>query len=76
MINQLLDALVNLFQACADLPLEEMNRMEKEINDASVAIKAAQQLGAVDVVFCMCNPNEAPYKIGSKLCAVCEKPRR
>ena len=32
-----------------------------------------QQSGGV---YCMCNPNEAPYRVGSKLCAVCEKPRR
>ena len=31
---------------------------------------------AVDGAYCACNPNEAPYKIGSNLCAVCEKPRR
>ena len=31
-------ALTNLFQACAFLPLDEMNRMEKEINAASNAL--------------------------------------
>lgn len=29
----------NLFQACSDLPLPEMNRMEKEINAVSAALK-------------------------------------
>lgn len=32
-------ALENLFQACSDLPLPEMDRMEKEINAASAALK-------------------------------------
>ena len=41
-----------------------------------LAQKAAQQSVQADGGYCMCNPNEAPYKIGSKLCAVCEKPRR
>jgi hypothetical protein len=36
---QLFQALENLFQACADLPLEEMDRMEKEINVASLALE-------------------------------------
>ena len=31
-------ALENLFQACANLPLAEMNRMEQEINEASAAL--------------------------------------
>lgn len=31
-------ALGNLFQACADLPLKEMDRMEKEINEAAAAL--------------------------------------
>lgn len=35
-------ALENLFQACSELPLDEMNRMEKEINEASAALGAAQ----------------------------------
>jgi len=31
-------ALTDLFQACSDLPLEEMDRMEAEINAASEAL--------------------------------------
>jgi hypothetical protein len=42
MSNRLYTALVDLFQACSDLPIDEMNRMEKEINAASAAIKSAQ----------------------------------
>jgi len=36
-------ALVDLFQACADLPLDEMNRMETEISAAAKAIKNANK---------------------------------
>ena len=37
---------------------------------------AAQQGVQEDGVYCECNQNEAPYKIGSNICAVCRKPRR
>ena len=37
---------------------------------------AAEQSVQADGAYCECNPNEAPYKVGSKICAVCEKPRR
>ena len=35
--------LEHLFQACEDLPLPEMNRMEKEINEASNALKQGEK---------------------------------
>ena len=36
-------ALTNLFQACAFLPLDEMNRMEKEIHAASKALRGGDE---------------------------------
>ena len=39
MIAKLVKALSDLFQACADLPLDEMNRMEAEIMSASNVLK-------------------------------------
>lgn len=41
--TQLFQALEDLFQACEDLPLKEMNRMEKEINAASLALRASNK---------------------------------
>lgn len=46
------------------------------IEAAKKAVEAAQQGGEADWAYCVCNPNEAPYKVGSNICAVCEKPRR
>lgn len=37
---------------------------------------AAQQSVQADGAVCNCNPNEAPYKVGTNICAVCELPRR
>jgi len=39
-VERLEAAGVALFQACADLPLPEMDRMENEINAMSAALKA------------------------------------
>ncbi len=38
-IAELETAASDLFQACSELPLPEMNRMEKEINAVSAALK-------------------------------------
>lgn len=35
--------LEDLFQACANLPIEYMDKMEKEINAASAALKGTQE---------------------------------
>lgn len=52
--------------------IEEMYGVRKvEFKDV-----AAQQSAQADGAYCACNPNEAPYKVGSNLCAICEKPRR
>ena len=37
-VAELEQALVNLFQACSGLCLDDMNKIEKEINEASAAI--------------------------------------
>jgi len=36
-------ALEHLFQACEDLPLSEMNRLEMEINEASNALRQGEK---------------------------------
>ena len=39
MMNQLYQALENLFQKCSELPIEQMERMEGEISAAALALQ-------------------------------------
>lgn len=51
--NMLFSALYNLFQACSNLCLEDMDRLEKEINQASAALnQAAKQSVQPTVATC------------------------
>jgi len=45
-------------------------------NDRKKESTAYPEKAQSDDAYCVCNPNEAPYKVGSKLCAVCKLPRR
>lgn len=60
-----LEALVNLFQTCQDLPLDEMKRMEREINDASLAI--------IEAGVCGCGDDCVPM-LGEEFCVRCALP--
>ena len=68
------DWLVQIQQACYNAEVGDFQEMDALIAEIMALDIAAQQSVQADGGYCMCNPNEAPYKIGSKLCAVCEKP--
>lgn len=63
----------------ASLNLQEIDIVINALLEAKarvLVLNAPNKRIESEGVYCDCNPNESLYKVGSNLCAICEKPRK